>query len=198
MTYTLESNFAPGTAEYSGRLETSDPKFNRPIQFPSSAPSGWTAPFLSGRFPHYDVQPFHVDTAGKYDLVSANEYESHAVLYQNSFDPQNPLANVMWAFSQTGNVMRNNTFNPLPFNDDATGGTVINADLVPGVQYYFVTTAYAAPGDPVDGGPFIGRYSNIITGAGAVTLGVVPEPTAALSLASFAVLTLTRRRRSVA
>ncbi len=196
MTYTFEDRFAPGTAEYTGRLETTDPKFNRPIQFPSSAPSGWTAPFLSGRFPHYDVQPFHVDTAGRYDLVTANEYESHAVLYQNSFDPQNPLANVMWAFAQTGNVMRNNTFNALPFNDDATGGTVINADLVPGVQYYFVTTAYAAPGDPVDGGPFVGRYSNIITGAGNVTLGVVPEPTAGVALVSLAALALRRRRRA--
>ena len=195
MTYTFESDFAPGTAQYTGRLETSDPKFNRPIQFPSSAPSGWTEPFLSNRFPHYDVQPFHVDTAGRYDLATANEYESHAVLYRNSFDPANPLNNVVWAFSQTGNVMRNNTFNPLPFNDDATGGTVINADLVPGVQYYFVTTAYAAPGDPVDGGPFIGRYSNIITGAGNVTLGIVPEPTVGVIVASLASLALLRRRR---
>ena len=195
MTYTFESDFAPGTAQYTGRLETTDPKFNRPIQFPSSAPSGWTAPFLSGRFPHYDVQPFFVDTAGRYDLVTANEYESHAVLYRESFDPTNPLANVMWAFSQTGNVMRNNTFNPLPFNDDATGGTVINADLVPGVQYYFVTTAYAAPGDPVDGGPFVGRYSNIITGAGNVTLGVVPEPTVGVIMASLSCLAVLRRRK---
>jgi hypothetical protein len=195
ITYTFEDSFAPGTAEYIGRLETSDPKFNRPIQFPSSAPSGWTQPMLSGRFPHYDVQPFFVDTAGRYDLVTANEFESHAVLYQNSFDPQNSLANVMWALPQTGNVMRNNTFNNLPPLDDATGGTVINADLVPGVQYYFVTSAYAAPGDPVDGGPFIGRYSNIITGAGNVTLGIVPEPTGALTLATSAALMLNLRRR---
>jgi hypothetical protein len=91
--------------------------------------------------------------------------------------------------------MRNNTFNNLPPLDDATGGTVINADLVPGVQYYFVTSAYAAPGDPVDGGPFIGRYSNIITGAGNVTLGIVPEPTGALTLATSAALMLNLRRR---
>ena len=196
MTYTFEDSFAPGTAEYTGRLETSDPRFNRPIQFPSSVPSGWSNPVLSGRFPHYDVQPSFVDTAGRYDLVTANEFESHACLYQHSFDPTNPLANVMWALPQTGNVMRNNTFNNLPPLDDATGGTVINADLVPGVQYYFVTTAYAAPGDPVDGGPFIGRYSNIITGVGNVTLGIVPEPSSASALIAFAGLMLARRQRS--
>jgi hypothetical protein len=116
-------------------------------------------------------------------------------LYRNSFDPANPLANLMWAFDQGPNVVRNNTLNNLPFNDDATGTALIPADLVPGVQYYFVTTAYAAPGDPVDGGPFVGRYSNIITGAGNVTLGVVPEPGAGLALMGLFGVALKRGRR---
>jgi hypothetical protein len=194
LTYTFESEFAPGTAAYTGVLAVTDPTFNRPIQFPSSGPSGWSQPYLSGRFPHYDVQPFHVDTAGSYAMVSANEFESAAVLYQNSFDPANPLANVMWAFGQTGNVLRNNTFNNLPWNDDATGGSVINADLLPGVQYYFVTSALNAPGAEPDGGPFVGRYSNIITGNGSVSLGLVPEPATGLAALSVAGLMLARRR----
>jgi hypothetical protein len=194
LTYTFDDQFAPGTAEYTGRLQAGDPTFNRPIQFPSSAPSGWSAPVLSGRFPFYDVQPFHVDTAGNYALVTANEFECAAVLYQNSFDPANPLANVMWALPQTGNVLRNNTFNSLPFNDDATGGTVINADLVPGVQYFFVTSAYAFPGTEPDGGPFVGRYSNIITGPGNVILDPVPEPSAAVGVMAFVGFVLGRRR----
>jgi hypothetical protein len=196
LTYTFDDSFAPGTAEYTGRLEASDPTFNRPIQFPSSAPSGWTSPFLSGRFPHYDVQPFHVDTAGSYAMVTANEFESAGVLYVNSFNPASPLANVVWAFSQTANVVRNNTFNNLPVNDDATGGTVIDAALLPGVQYYFVTSAFAAPGTEPDGGPFVGRYSNIITGAGNVALGVVPEPSTALLICGLLGLALPRHRRS--
>lgn len=198
MTYTFDNAFPAGTAEYTGSLSATDPTFNRPIQFPSSAPSGWSAPFLSGRFPHYDVQPFHVDTPGSYALASANEFESAGVLYANSFDPSNSLANVVWAFSQTGNVLRNNTFNNLPFNDDATGGTVIVADLVPGVQYYFVTSAYAAPGTEPDGGPFVGRYSNIIApnGTGSVTLGIIPEPASAGAIL-LAGLLLRRRANSV-
>jgi hypothetical protein len=195
MTYTFEDSFAPGTAEYTGRLETTDPTFNRPIQFPSSAPSGWTAPFASGRFPHYDVQPFHVDVPGSYDMVTANEFESAGILYKDSFNPASPLTNVVWAFSQTGNVLRNNTFNNLPFGDDAVGGTLISADLVPGTQYFFVTSAYAAPGGASDGGPFLGRYSNIITGPGTVNLGLVPEPTAALGAAVIAGVAASRRRR---
>jgi len=195
LTYTFEDSFAPGTAEYTGRLEASDPTFNRPIQFPSSAPSGWTQPLLSNRFPHYDVQPFHVDTAGSYAMASANEFESAAVLYANSFNPADPLTNVVWAFGQTANVVRNNTFNNLPVNDDATGGTVINADLLPGVQYYFVTSAFAAPGTEPDGGPFVGRYSNIITGAGGVTLGVIPEPASAVFTVTLLGTVALRRRR---
>ena len=195
LTYTFEDTFAPGTAEYTGRLETTDPRFNRPVQFPSSGPTGWTEPFLTNRFPHYDVQPFHVDAPGRYEMVTANEFECGVALYRNSFDPANPLANLMWAFDQGPNVVRNNTLNNLPFNDDATGTALIPADLVPGVQYYFITTAYAAPGDPVDGGPFVGRYSNIITGAGNVTLGVVPEPGAGLALMGLFGLALNRGRR---
>lgn len=195
ITYTFDSAFAPGTAEYTGRLEGTDPTFNRPIQFPSSAPSGWSSPVLSGRFPHYDVQPFHVDAPGNYALVTANEFECAAVLYRDAFNPADPLANVMWALPQTGNVLRNNTFNNLPFDDDATGGSVINADLVPGVQYYFVTTAYAFPGTVSDGGPFIGRYSNIITGPGNVSLGAVPEPASAAGVMLAVALAAMRTRR---
>jgi hypothetical protein len=195
LTYTFDDSFAPGTAEYTGRLETSDPTFNKPIQFPSSAPSGWTAPLLSNRFPHYDVQPFFVDAPGNYALVSANEFESAGVLYRDSFNPASPLANCLWALAQTGNVMRNNTFNNLPFGDDATGGTVINADLVPGVQYFFVTSALNAPGQEPDGGPFVGRYSNIITGPGSVSLGLVPEPAVGMVLAAIGGAAIVRRRR---
>ncbi len=195
LTYTFHSDFAAGSVEYTGTLATTDPRFNRPAQFPSSAPSGWSAPMLSGRFPHYDVQPFFVDRAGKFAIASANEFESAGVLYQGSFDPANSLDDVLWALPQTGNVLRNNSFNNLPFNDDAVGGTVINADLLPSVQYYFVTTAYAAPGDPVDGGPFVGRYRNVITGEGYVTLGIVPEPGLALLLAGLIGLLPMRRCR---
>ena len=196
LTYTFDNAYPAGTAEYSGTISTSDPTFNRPVQFETNPP-GYTAPSLSGHMPHYDVQAFHVDTSGSYSMVTANEFESAGVLYANSFNPSTPLANVVRALMQTGNVMRNNSFNDLPFNDDATGGTVITVDLLAGVEYFFVTTAYANPNESVgDGGPFIGRYSNIITGAGNVTLDMVPEPASiGLGIASLGIVALRRQHR---
>ena len=196
LTYTLDNAFAPGSVEYTGALETSDQKFNRPFQYgyrdgfdrPQLYP-----PELTGAFPYYDVQAFHVDTAGEYSMMTANEYESSVVLYEGGFDPANPLLNFKAAENQSENVIRNRTFNDLPNLDDAVGASMITANLVPGVNYYFVTTAFNAPGVESDGGPFVGRYRNLITGAGAVTLGVVPEPTALLALACAA--PLVRRRR---
>lgn len=194
LTYTFHDNYLPGTAQYIGTLANTDPTFQRPQQFPSSAPSGWTEPILLNRFPHYDSQPFHVDAAGSYTMVTANEYYSAAVLYQNNFDPASPLANIMWAFSQTANTMRNNTFNNLSLTGDATGGSVIVADLVPGVQYFFVTTAFDSPNSN-PGSPVLGRYGNLITGPGTVMLGIVPEPGVTLGVVSLVGLALVRSRR---
>ena len=197
LTYTFDDAFPPGTAEFSGRLEATDPTFNRPVQVETNPP-GYSAPFLTNRFPHYDVQPFHVAAAGSYSLVTANEFESAAAVYAGAFNPSTPLTNLVRALGQTGNVLRNSSFNPLPFDDDATGGTLITVDLVPGVQYFMVTTAFAAPGSEPDGGPFIGRYSNLITGAGTVTLGVIPEPSSVVGVAVSLVALIARRRRVTA
>ncbi len=99
LTYSFNSDFPSGTAEYTGTLDESDPTFNRPIQFETNPP-GYTDPFLSNRFPHFDVQPFHVDGVGSYSLVSANEYESAGVLYAEDFDPMMPLDNVVRALGR--------------------------------------------------------------------------------------------------
>ena len=111
--------------------------------------------------------------------------------YMKSLDKSPQQVKAYWArITFTG---KDNA--PLTFNDDATGGTSITLNLSPGVQYYFVTTAFAFPGTEPDGGPFIGDYSNIITGAGNVTLGAVPEPGMALACAALAGLVMNRRRR---
>lgn len=197
LTYTFDDAFAPGTVEYSGELNVEDPTFNRPAQYQYTNGFGqpmYYPPELTGARPFYDVQPFHVDVAGSYSMVSANEFESASVLYANSFDPNNSLANVVKARNQSGNVLRSRALNNLPYLDDAVGATSITADLVPGVQYYFVTTAFNAPGIEIDGGPFVGRYKNLITGAGQVNLGIVPEPASAAALLAL-VPALRRRRR---
>lgn len=199
LTYTLDDAYPPGTVEYSGQLATSDPTFNRPTQYQYTDGFGvphYFAPELTGAFPYYDVQAFSVATSGSYTIASANEFESASVLYGGSFDPANSLANVIAARNQEGNVLRSTKFNNLPYGDDAVGATSITADLQAGVQYYFVTTAFNAPGIETDGGPFIGRYTNIITGAGQVTLGTVPEPMSAIAVLPL-VLILRRRSRKM-
>ena len=134
---------------------------------------------------------------GQYSLVSANEFESAAVLYKGSFDPSNPLANLVKTVNQGDNVVRSTALNNLPYLDDATGASRIDIALEAGVQYYFVTTAFNYPGVEIDGGPFVGRYNNLITPAsnfgGVVSLGLLPEPAtvSALGLAGL----FARRRR---
>jgi hypothetical protein len=198
LTFTFDNAFAPGSVEYSGALTANDPVFNRPAQYGYTDGFGnpqLYPPELTGAFPYYDVQPFHVATVGRYDLVSANEFESAAVLYAGAFEPSRPLQFIVKPVNQSENVLRNTSLNNLTYLDDATGASVISAELVPGVQYYFVTTAFNAPGIEPDGGPFVGRYNNLITGAGQVTLGFVPEPSA-LALAGAAGSLVLRRRRS--
>lgn len=197
LTYTLDDAYPPGTVEYSGALTANDPTFNRPAQYQYTNGLGqvmYFPPELTGAFPYFDVQPFHVSQAGTYSMVSANEFESSSVLYSNSFNPASSLTNVVAARNQSGNVLRNKNLNNLPYADDAVGATSITAALQPGVQYYFVTTAFNAPGVETDGGPFLGRYTNIITGAGQVTLGVIPEPSTA-GLAVLSAMWLSVRRR---
>lgn len=197
LTYEIDNAYPAGTATYSGALTTTDPRFNRPAQYYYTDGFGnivWRPPELTGARPYYDVQPFHVSAAGQYSMVSANEFESASVLYAGSFDPNDPLRNAVMARNQSGNVIRNRNLNGLPLNGDAVGATMIEAQLQPGVQYYFVTTAFNFPGVEPDGGPFVGRYNNLISGVGNVTLGIVPEPTSMLAVAS--ALVACRRRRS--
>lgn len=199
LTFTFDNAFAPGSVEYSGALTTSDPKFNRPAQYGYTDGFGnpqLYPPELTGAFPYYDVQPFHVATAGRYDIVSANEFESAAVLYAGGFDPASPLKFIVKPVNQSENVLRSTALNNLAYLDDATGASLISADLVPGVQYYFVTTAFNAPGIEPDGGPFVGRYNNLITGAGQVTLGMVPEPTSLALVGLTSIAALARRRKT--
>jgi hypothetical protein len=196
LTYEFHDAYPAGTATYSGALTTSDQRFNRPAQYYYTNGFGqiiWRDPELTGATPYYDVQPFHVATAGQYSMVSANEFESASALYAGGFNPADPLANCVMARNQSGNVIRNRNLNGLPVNDDAVGATMIIAQLQPGVQYYFVTTAFNAPGVEPDGGPFLGRYNNLISGSGTVTLGMVPEPSVAAAI--FGAIATIRRKR---
>ncbi|MEM7806999.1 MAG: hypothetical protein AAF561_02690 [Planctomycetota bacterium] len=192
LTYSLDDSFGEGAVEYSGTLTADDLVYNRPQQFPSG--SGFSAPFDIGANPFYDVQPFFVDTPGRYDLATATEFETAAAVYENSFDPSDPFANVLLTIGETRNVLRNDGFDDLAFGDDAQGGVLLEVELVPGVQYFHITTAAYGPNDGQDGGPFVGDYTNVLSGAGNVTLGLIPEPGVAFSLLSVGAIALRRRK----
>ena len=202
LTYTFHDSYAPGTVEFSGQLTAADPKMPRRwLQGHSSSPSGFgTVVDDPGRHPHHQVQPFFVSATGRYDIAQASEYEASLYLYRNAFDPNAtyPNPNILAARDGSPNVFRDTSFNSLPLNGDAVGGSSMMGTLTAGVQYFLISTAL---NDTVenegDGGPFLGRYTNVIAPvghSGEVTLGMIPEPSALGAVV--VLLPLLRRRRN--
>lgn len=125
----------------------------------------WTRPSENGNLPpidlfdiaNYQSQPFYVDVNGSYNFfslaVSPANWDNYLFLYQNSFDPLNPLSNV---------IIGNDDF-PI------TGRSGFNGvSLTTNTQYYLVTTGYDATQ--------FGTYDNSISGLGIVTAGTLPVP----------------------
>jgi hypothetical protein len=123
---------------------------------------------------------FTVGAVGTYDILSNGDFDTFVSLYGGSFDPNNPLANLLVG------------------NDDAFNGTdfvnhvsAFGFDLLPGITYTVVTSAF--------GDGEAGFFSNAIVGPGAVTAigaAAVPEPDAlALLLSGFGVMAFVARRR---
>jgi hypothetical protein len=143
------------------------------------------------------------------DSVQTGGWDGYIHLYQNAFDPNNQLTNL------------------LAGDDDGPGGIgtsqILNIDLAPGV-YVLVTSGFAAgdagpydttisgagptimfSGDttggplwdrPIGGGPSISGLGPVNYEAQSFTIGAVPEPgTLALLGLSLAGLAATRRRK---
>ncbi|MBF2098664.1 MAG: hypothetical protein IGQ88_09850 [Gloeomargaritaceae cyanobacterium C42_A2020_066] len=157
---------------YSGDT-TGGPTWNRPDQ--GVPPSGLAS--IETNVP-YSVQEFSVDTNGFYTLFSESTtiiaglffYNNFLVFYETSFDPTNPLINVIASAS-----------------DDINSGFVfLPLQLTAGTSYFLVTTGF-------DNGDF-GTFTNTITGpqGSHITLGStptpVPVPPAALGLLLTSVL----------
>ncbi len=136
------------------------PGYNRPqADTPPTTLSG----FATNNY--FDVQPFHVDLAGTYrmEVVAhlSGAIDSYLILYENGFDPADPLANALEA------------------DDDDGAGLLsrINYDLVAGTNYFLVTTTFS--------NNLLASYTNEIEGQGNVRLGTasaVPEPSSIVLL----------------
>lgn len=127
----------------------------------------------------YDVYAFSVTTSGDYSVRSFaagvfkdDPWDQFIFLYQDSFDPAQPLIN---------GVIADDDFN-------GVGRSGFDIALSAGTAYYLVTTGFET-GDE-------GRFLNIIRGPGEI-IPVIPEPEtyALLAMGLGAVVLAVRRRR---
>lgn len=141
---------APASAAEIVGDTTGNPTWNRPVGGgPGLSGVGTATP--------YEAIPFTVDAAGNYVLalsaLTAN-FDIYLHLYQNSFDPNNQLSNL------------------LAGNDDGGPGldSLLNFGLATGTSYFAVVSGFSNSD--------FGSYRLAVTGPGNVSIGgAVPEPT---------------------
>ncbi|TWU09562.1 PEP-CTERM motif protein [Symmachiella macrocystis] len=136
------------------------PGYNRPMNGnPPTSQSG----FATNNF--FDAQPFYVDLTGQYrmEVVAhlSGSRDSYLILYENSFDPANPLGNALEA------------------DDDGAGFPFSRIDriLTAGTNYILVTSTFS--------NNVLASYTNEIEGQGNINFGstsAVPEPSSVVLL----------------
>ncbi|MGB5076044.1 MAG: PEPxxWA-CTERM sorting domain-containing protein [Sphingorhabdus sp.] len=140
---------APASAaEFIGDT-TGAPTWNRPILGgPGLSNVGTAVP--------YKATSFTVDAAGNYVIsltALTNGFDIYLHLYQNSFDPNNPLTNLLAGDDDSGVALNSS----------------LNFGLATGTSYFAVASGYMNDD--------FGAYRLAITGPGNVTIGgAVPEP----------------------
>ena len=132
----------------------SSPIFNKPYSNGNLPPT--LASGASGGSYFYNVSPFTVPTDGQYQLFSdttANLWYDQICLYQNNFDPANPLTNCLLVSGPSVNY------------PDPTYTSNLITNLTAGTQYYFVTCGY----NPTNSGT-LGSYANTVSPVTVPTL----------------------------
>ncbi|HEX3816791.1 MAG TPA: PEP-CTERM sorting domain-containing protein [Chthoniobacterales bacterium] len=100
------------------------PTFNRPIANGDNPPTSLSG---TGTAVPFDMVQFSIAVTGSYNFFSSGTFDNYTFLYQNSFDPANPLTNVL-----IGND-----------DDPSIGTSGFTYTLQTGVNYFFVTTGFA-------------------------------------------------------
>ena len=152
VTFALPSQAVTGFA-YSTDT-TNGPTFNRPqtagFEGGTNPP---TALSTNGTSVPYYSKSFTVDTTGLYNIIGSQNFAAVQYLYQTSFDPSNPLTNVI-----NGND---------PFPDEGTS-SFIHVPLTANQPYFLVTTGFDNTS--------VGTFTNDLTAV--PNPAAVPEPTA--------------------
>jgi hypothetical protein len=151
---------------------------------------------------NFHSQPFYVSAGGEY-TAEANtnsplgNYDGYFLIYANSFDPTQPLVNLIAGdddYSGVFSVLSGSSGSSIRasriiLGDSSNfGGAATGLNLAAGIQYFAVHTTFGAG---VAGGTFEAGIGN---GPGNVTLGIVPAPSS-LALLGLGGLLAARRRR---
>jgi len=124
-----------------GAFTVSSPTFNRPVTGnPPTSLSG------SGTAAYYRPISFSVSTSGVYSIAMSGSLDGFYALYQTSFTPASPLANVLQAVDDV------NGLNP-----------AIYRSLSAGTQYILVATTFNSG--------ITGPFTDTITGFGVINAG---------------------------
>lgn len=117
-----------GGLVYDGVLDPNGPTMTRPDDGGGLSDEERTSP--------YHAYTFFIADQDWYSIYSAQLYDGYLLLYQGSFNPANPLENLIGT-----NDDFQGGFDP---NAEIPGRSRIRAELEPG-QYVVVTTAYSTP-----------------------------------------------------
>jgi hypothetical protein len=148
---------------------TGGPVFHRSL--PGSPPNALSS---GGTAVRYSAQAFSATLMGSYTVLQTSTHDSFAALYLGSFDPLQPLTNLLVA------------------DDDAGPGanSMFTTDLNTGTNYTLVSTAW--------GNNDFGAFTVTFTppAGGDIILATVPEPGSMALGASVLGLAFKRRRRT--
>ena len=127
-----------------GKTSKCSPQFVRP--------NGGTPPSTqSSNTVFYDKFSITVPTTGTYDILSDQDYDGYLHIYENSFDPANPMTNVIGGDDDNNNG-----------NGAAHGSKIEGLTLNSGTTYIIVGSGYSSTG--------IGTISFWLEGASAATM----------------------------
>jgi hypothetical protein len=160
------------TFTYTGTT-TGAPTWNRPVENFNSPPTAISG--ASGEAVPYNSFGFMVSAPDNYVFRSTANFDNYTFLYQNYFNPTNPLLNILIG------------------NDDnpTIGLSGFTKSLTAGTNYFLVTTGFDNPD--------VGTFRNTITGAGNITPTSVPEPATILgSLVAIGYGVYARRKMQLA
>lgn len=171
-----------------GGSTTGAPTWNRPSGMASLSGVGTATP--------YAVIPFYVSAATSYLAETSTPFhDGYLLVYGGSFSAATPLVGLINGdddFSGPFAFLGGSGFGLDASSISSGGAGNFNAgglSLVPATQYYAVVTGFGN----TDAGDFRGAIGST-TGAGGVTIGLLPAP-GALAALGLGGLVATRRRR---